>query len=43
MPDNRDAGPMMYVVRMDAIVNRWFTSYEDARARLKDKREVASL
>lgn len=22
----------MYVARMDAIVNRWFTTYEDAKA-----------
>ena len=25
-------GPSMYVPRMDAILSRWFTTYEDARA-----------
>lgn len=37
MKDNRDAGPVMYVVRMDAIINRWFTTYEDARASLESE------
>ena len=31
----RDEGPVMYVARMDAIVNRWFTTYEAARASLE--------
>ncbi|OLC37598.1 MAG: hypothetical protein AUH81_05955 [Candidatus Rokubacteria bacterium 13_1_40CM_4_69_5] len=26
--------PIMYVASMDAILNRWFTTYEDARASL---------
>ena len=32
-PENR--GPTMYVARMDAFLNRWFTSYEEARASLE--------
>ena len=28
-------GPAMYVPRMDAVVNRWFTTYEDAVESLK--------
>jgi hypothetical protein len=31
----RDEGPVMYVGSMDAVVNRWFTNYEDARASLR--------
>ena len=31
----RDEGPRMYVASMDAIVSRWFTTYEDARASLE--------
>ena len=31
---NRDEGPVMYVARMDAILNRWFTAYAEARASL---------
>ena len=27
-------GPIMYVARMDAILNRWFTTHEEARASL---------
>ena len=27
----------MYVARMDAIVNRWFTTYEEARASLESE------
>ncbi|HEX8161140.1 MAG TPA: hypothetical protein VF538_04670 [Pyrinomonadaceae bacterium] len=27
-----DEGSSMYVPQMDAVVNRWFTSYEEARA-----------
>jgi hypothetical protein len=27
-----DAGPLMYVESMDAFLNHWFTTYEDARA-----------
>ena len=26
-----DAGPLMYVESMDAFLNQWFTTYEDAR------------
>jgi hypothetical protein len=29
-----DVGPIMYVARMDAVLNRWFTTYEAARASL---------
>jgi hypothetical protein len=32
--DSRQQGPVMYVASMDAIVNRWFTNYEDARESL---------
>jgi len=28
-------GPPLYVVRMDAVVNRWFSTYEEARASLE--------
>jgi hypothetical protein len=27
-------GPVMYVSRMDVFLNRWFTTYEEARASL---------
>ena len=37
MTDDADAGTQMYVASMDAIVNRWFTSYEDARASLQSE------
>src|SRR5262245_47545775 len=36
MPEG-DAGPAMYVPRMDAILNRWFTSYEAARESLRSE------
>ena len=29
-----DEGPIMYEARMDAVLNRWFTIYEEARASL---------
>ncbi len=29
-----DHEPVMYVPRMDAFLNRWFTSYDEARASL---------
>jgi hypothetical protein len=29
-----DHDPVMYVSRMDAFLNRWFTSYDEARASL---------
>lgn len=29
--------PSMYVSRMDAVLNRWFTSYEDARSSLESE------
>ncbi len=34
MTGNHDEEPSMYVPRMDAILSRWFTTYEDARASL---------
>jgi hypothetical protein len=37
MTDNRAAGPLMYVDSMDAIVNRWFTTYEAALASLRSE------
>ena len=30
----QDEWPTMYVPRMDAILSRWFTTYEEARASL---------
>jgi hypothetical protein len=30
-----DAGPVMYVPRMDAFLNRWFNTYEEARESLE--------
>ena len=43
MAGERDASPAMWVPRMDAIVSRWFTSYEDEAARrLVEKRELAA-
>jgi len=33
--DARDEGTEMYVGSMDAIVNRWFTNYEEAQESLK--------
>jgi len=35
--DAHDEGPVMYVGSMDAIVNRWFTNYEDAQAALRSQ------
>ena len=35
--ENRGADPTMYVARMDAILNRWFTTYEGARASLQSE------
>ena len=32
--DAHDPVPVMYVARMDAILNRWFTTYGEARASL---------
>lgn len=32
-----DKGPIMYVPQMNAILSRWYTTYEDARASLKAK------
>jgi SAM-dependent methyltransferase len=37
VPGSRDEGPVMYAARMDAIVNRWFTTYEGARASLQSE------
>ena len=37
MTDDRCAGPAMYVSSMDVIMNRWFTSYEEARASLEQE------
>jgi hypothetical protein len=30
-------GPPMYVPQMDAVLNRWFTNYEQARASLEQE------
>jgi len=30
MPDH-EKGPILYVASMDAFLNRWFTTYEEAR------------
>ena len=35
MNNEHDAGPVMYVSRMDAFLNRWFNTYEEARAVLE--------
>jgi hypothetical protein len=35
MPGINIEGPIMYVTRMDAVLNRWFTSYEQARSSLE--------
>ena len=35
MTNTKEVGPDMYVPRMDAVLNRWFTKYEDARASLE--------
>ena len=35
MPDSQPEAPVMYVPRMDAVLNRWFTSYTEARASLE--------
>jgi hypothetical protein len=32
-----DDKPVMWVPRMDAIVNRWFRTYEEARASLQSE------
>lgn len=32
MTQSRDDGLMMYVPRMDVFLNRWFTTYDEARA-----------
>lgn len=34
MTNRRDDDPVMWVNRMDAVVSRWFTAYEDARVSL---------
>jgi len=34
MNSEHDAGPVMHVSRMDAFLNRWFNTYEEARAAL---------
>ena len=34
MTDLIDESSLMYVPRMDAILSRWFTTYEEARASL---------
>lgn len=33
--DRTDSGPVMYVARMDAFLNRWFSGYDEARAALE--------
>ena len=35
MTGSHDERPIMYVARMDAVLNRWFTTYEDARVSLE--------
>jgi hypothetical protein len=30
-------GPLMYVPRMDAVLNRWFTTYAEARSSLESE------
>ena len=40
--DYRDEEIPMYVATMDAIVNRWFTTYESARASLDRKVGISS-
>jgi hypothetical protein len=35
MTESHKEGPIMYVSRMDAVLNRWFTSYEEARSSLE--------
>jgi hypothetical protein len=32
-----DEGPIMYVPRMDAFLNRWFRTYAEARAALESE------
>jgi hypothetical protein len=32
-----DDGPSMYIARMDAFLNRWFTTYDQARAALESE------
>lgn len=34
MTRSEEQGPEMYVPRMDAVLNRWFTTYEEARSSL---------
>jgi hypothetical protein len=34
MTESNDSTSNMYVPRMDAVLNRWFTNYEEARASL---------
>jgi len=36
MTEWHDQGPAIYVARMAAILNRWFTTYEAARATLAE-------
>lgn len=35
MTNSHQADPIMYVPRMDAILNRWFRNYTEARASLE--------
>lgn len=35
MPDSQPEAPVMYVPRMDAVLNRWFRSYAEARTSLE--------
>jgi hypothetical protein len=37
MTDAKQAGPLMYVPRMDAVLNRWFTTYAEARSSLESE------
>jgi hypothetical protein len=37
MTGSHAEGPIMYVPRMDAVLNRWFTSYAEARSSLESE------
>lgn len=37
MTDANQEGPLMYVPRMDAVLNRWFRNYAEARSSLESE------
>ena len=37
MTNSNQEDPIMYVSRMDAVLNRWFTSYTEARTSLDEE------